>query len=754
MDSKIKYFFKNKIYSELDALYNEKSWDDSNDNLGIYFFLLESKGKATENTFNRILEIKKNKELAYCYLGNVAKKLFDDKKKIEAATFFYEKALEHNKENTDVLWALFQLNFNPIYFITAINIDYKEKMFSKISNNISSIQPAIFADSRFNKADFETIKEICLNKNIERRHDLLLISCYYLDDFAFGINVMNEMDWVRCEIVELYLDQGCIDLDYALKKMPFHSRIKHFKDDKKGIYKEAKIEAKTNSINPSANLLIQCAFEAGQYSDVLCLVENNAKNRLIESKEKLYHILSSLYLEQKIDLAYETEINQKNFFIKTNTDELPLYLSYFILINVNKLQEIMRQDEHLYPEYSYPIEYQHFYKDAKECLDHEALLEHYLHDSLTEKLDSLKDSWHESQNDKHILKLESDTEGLNENENELIALSIRYIDKCNYERAILILSKMTPSMSISNYIGLCHEEMDNVEKALVHYKMAFNAMNDHAEMNISIISNYLSALHFLNETDQEPLYNECIDKFNISVASLFRYDTFTAENRNSVYKYYPFNKFTLDSLINNYFYLASSEQLNDPIELPYSHLKNKRSDILLRPDFRLTSFSNNKNSMLMWSHYAENHTGLMIEYCFEGELPEGVGIANVNYSHTAKRYKEKEEYLFDQYMLTKNEDWSYEKEVRLFGYKKEKIYYEQLHYPNRSSEKAGVYIKSIFLGYRFPPSMIKLIINIMNEINDARKNNALKINLYQAKLSETNFFELEYEAIDSKKLFT
>ena len=156
----------------------------------------------------------------------------------------------------------------------------------------------------------------------------------------------------------------------------------------------------------------------------------------------------------------------------------------------------------------------------------------------------------------------------------------------------------------------------------------------------------------------------------------------------------------------------------------------------------------------MWSHYAENHTGLMIEYCFEGELPEGVGIANVNYSHTAKRYKEKEEYLFNQYMLTKNKDWSYEKEVRLFGHKKEKIYYEQLHYPNRSSEKAGVYIKSIFLGYRFPPSMIKLIINIMNEINNARKNNALKINLYQAKLSETNFFELEYEAIDSKKLFT
>ncbi len=269
-------------------------------------------------------------------------------------------------------------------------------------------------------------------------------------------------------------------------------------------------------------------------------------------------------------------------------------------------------------------------------------------------------------------------------------------------------------------------------------------MKSTGELNDVIIANYLSCLNHSKQPITESLYNEYIDDFNTAIASYFRYDLSTPDNGRSLYKYYPFNQFTLDALVNKYFYLASSEQLNDPIELPFDSLTAEKEHSYLKPEFRLASFSNNENSMLMWSHYAENHTGLMVEYCFEGELPDGAGIDKVNYSNTIKRYKEKEHYLFNQYMLTKNKDWSYEKEVRLFAYKRDKIYYQKASYPNKNDNKASVYIKSITVGYKFPESTIKLIQSIITELND----NLTTIELRRAKLSEKNFFELEFEVIN------
>jgi len=150
--------------------------------------------------------------------------------------------------------------------------------------------------------------------------------------------------------------------------------------------------------------------------------------------------------------------------------------------------------------------------------------------------------------------------------------------------------------------------------------------------------------------------------------------------------------------------------------------------------------------MLMWSHYAEEHSGLMIEYCFEGALPDGVGIEKVQYPHVAERFLKKDKYIFNQYMLTKNKDWAYEKEVRLFGYNRDKVYYEARTYPKRTSN-AAAYIKSITVGYKFPDSTIKLIQSIVSTLNESRNKTLPQIVLRRAKLSENNFFDLEYEEI-------
>jgi len=46
IDSQVKNNFKKK-FASLESLSNEKAWAEDNNNLGLYFFLLELKGKDT-----------------------------------------------------------------------------------------------------------------------------------------------------------------------------------------------------------------------------------------------------------------------------------------------------------------------------------------------------------------------------------------------------------------------------------------------------------------------------------------------------------------------------------------------------------------------------------------------------------------------------------------------------------------------------------------------------------------------------------
>ncbi|MEL0615019.1 hypothetical protein, partial [Marinomonas arenicola] len=77
---------------------------------------------------------------------------------------------------------------------------------------------------------------------------------------------------------------------------------------------------------------------------------------------------------------------------------------------------------------------------------------------------------------------------------------------------------------------------------------------------------------------------------------------FTADGGKHLFKYSYFNMNTLDALTNQYFYLSSREQLNDPIELPM--LNKVGEGQLIDSNYRTFSLSHNINSMLMWSHYA------------------------------------------------------------------------------------------------------------------------------------------------------
>ncbi|HHG3100637.1 TPA: DUF2971 domain-containing protein, partial [Vibrio parahaemolyticus] len=184
-----------------------------------------------------------------------------------------------------------------------------------------------------------------------------------------------------------------------------------------------------------------------------------------------------------------------------------------------------------------------------------------------------------------------------------------------------------------------------------------------------------------------------------------------------------------------------------PIEMP--EIDEIGTEHLIDSNYRICSFSKNNNSMLMWSHYTENHSGIMVAYKFGGELPRGVGIDEVKYTDSSKRNREKNKYIFNQFLLTKNNEWSYEEEVRLLSYKKDKVYYENYERPLIDRNKINAQIISITLGCKFPESKMNLIVNLVKNMNEKRKDHDPLVKIRQAKISDNSIFGLEYIDIAS-----
>lgn len=84
----------------------------------------------------------------------------------------------------------------------------------------------------------------------------------------------------------------------------------------------------------------------------------------------------------------------------------------------------------------------------------------------------------------------------------------------------------------------------------------------------------------------------------------------------------------------------------------------------------IASFSERKDSLLMWSHYAQQHKGLVIGYdtnCFHSILPDGDSLSPVSYVDKRVAMPLSSDVpwgTLDQLTTTKFHDWSYEHEWR------------------------------------------------------------------------------------------
>lgn len=142
-------------------------------------------------------------------------------------------------------------------------------------------------------------------------------------------------------------------------------------------------------------------------------------------------------------------------------------------------------------------------------------------------------------------------------------------------------------------------------------------------------------------------------------------------------------------------------------------------------------FSEVPDSILMWSHYAESHSGVCVEFDHADSKSVIARALPVRYASTyapAKAFGDSQERQVELFLLTKSVCWSYEREWRICEFRG----------PGVQRLPANA-IRSIRLGSRIVASDKEMILSWVRQ-------KSAKLQVLQAKKSSREY-GLEFEAI-------
>lgn len=227
-----------------------------------------------------------------------------------------------------------------------------------------------------------------------------------------------------------------------------------------------------------------------------------------------------------------------------------------------------------------------------------------------------------------------------------------------------------------------------------------------------------------------------------------------------LYRYMPVNYFNIRNIETQTIHLSTNGVMNDVYEgipacegedLTYFDLSK------LKNLAYMTCFSECNNSILMWSHYANQHEGICLEYDFKRLKDDPYEIINhlmpVCYSEKRTLHRnikqlikcnkelqdaidrhsvyEGEELLDDimPLFLTKGQEWEYEKEWRII-YTNKQMYDidDAVLYSGNIQMKC---LSAVYLGYRIHPEVKRNIIEICKRISEKSE----RVAVFQARLS-------------------
>lgn len=654
-------------------------------------------------------------------------------------------SITHDKDNTNAWWKLFWVERNHKYLLESLNIDYKNENFEDISNKIGHARHINYNNIEFTESEWGLFFEILTDDRLKKNESItkfLIVVYFYLNRHEDGVKLINKLDKVDVDIIKKYRDLGKIENELAISKVYEFQLDKLISKDYERIYEEYIKRNTKDKRRITKSGLISKAFEAKRYNDVIGIYQEEWEDDKFSQHDvglRLHYLISQLCLNKPLDeKVYD-------FVLKNTSSDILFKLFECKRIIFNLRNRLKNNDE-----IDVPLAVWSDYQKVEKILEEPDVINHYMYVEIYDELTTLEEEWDKSYFKSKLISIQLELESKEFSYENFESFCHYGIENGHYVEVFNRVSDFhnnnIPTITTQNVLGVCCERRGMYQEAFEHYQKAIKIMEDHNDFSHVVISNYLSASKLSGNKFSKTVYGHWRDKLNILLVNSFQWNRFLYSEKGSLYKYSPFNLNTLDSLINQYFYLPQKNQLNDPIEMPA--ISKIGSEHLIDSDYRICSFSKNPNSMLMWSHYTENHQGIMVEYQFGSGIPNACGIGRVKYTNGEKRKIEQDKYIFNQYLLTKNKEWSYEEEVRLMSYKLDKVYYSSYEYPNPDRSKLNVRIASITLGCNFPSSKLQLITNLVANMNEKKKEYEPKIKLKRVRISENNMFGLEYVPIE------
>lgn len=232
----------------------------------------------------------------------------------------------------------------------------------------------------------------------------------------------------------------------------------------------------------------------------------------------------------------------------------------------------------------------------------------------------------------------------------------------------------------------------------------------------------------------------------------------------NLYKYREVNDFTIEGLVEGYFWASSREALNDPCECYYStnsynkfidfassltdeiDISNFRKQfILLQEGIKeLGIFSLSKSLYItsLWAHYSGNHKGICIEYDLNALIAKDEHICeyfDIDYSKIPPDLGIEDVFnknLLQKIIGTKSLSWRQEEEFRLITDKQGKNYY------SLNSVKSIIF--GLFTSAEGKNNLMKLLCDRNIQFKQLMKND-ISYDLYAENID--NPFEKKYAPI-------
>ena len=213
---------------------------------------------------------------------------------------------------------------------------------------------------------------------------------------------------------------------------------------------------------------------------------------------------------------------------------------------------------------------------------------------------------------------------------------------------------------------------------------------------------------------------------NNEIKSLFRYRSFANGNceKKDFTEHYNYEDLKYNKMV-----FSPISFFNDPFDCDYLikitsndieekdklSLKLKIQDIInkINSTYRIACLCEDNDSILMWSHYADNHKGICVEYDFERLIDTfKPDLFPIIYTENRTIYTQDDiccySLTFQRHVFFKSDIWSYEKEWRILKPKKneEEIFKKIILMP-----------KAIYIGYKMPEENKKKLITLCENNN-------------------------------------